>query len=125
MILLLHSIAYAFEPTGEYTYTDPDFTGTMKIKENNSYSRKMTMVLHTTHTETGHTCDVEVVGVRVADNKNEIKEKFTDNIITFFVTFTPYGATIEEEFEKFRWVCGLHASFSGKWIKNGVKQPDK
>lgn len=86
------------------------------------------MILDTTQKMSGHTCHVEAVGERFFEKGDEITEKFTvkgdDELLTFHVTFTPSGATIED-FEKSSWFCGLNGSFSGNWTKDGVKQPAK
>lgn len=132
LILFLFSTkVFAFDPSGEYTFADTNFTGGMIVKETTGFPKKMAMVLDTKQNMSGHTCDVEGYGERFLEIGDEITNKFTikaydEQIITFYITFTPYGAIIKNlDYETERKFCGLNGSFVGKWTKDGVKPSTK
>ena len=132
-LLLISSLSYAFEPAGKYTFAEPGFSGEMVVNESPQIPRIMKMALATDQKMSGHTCNVAARGERFMEMGDEITEKFTtvkteyeDEVAEFYVTFTPYGATIKDlEDGKHSMLCGMNGSFTGKWTKDGVKQPAK
>lgn len=128
LLLVITGTAFAFSPDGKYIFKESGCSGTMEVTEQDFGMDPHIMVeISTVCTDQAHTCDFKAKGERVISTDNSFSANFVslDNDEStpagFSVEFTPYGASIDvRERGPF---CGLNAYYSGKWVKEGVKQP--
>lgn len=123
--------AFALEIDGKYTYKEDGCSGDMTVSEVTGIDPYITVKGFTVCTSQSHTCDFDIRGERVFFDGKTLSTSFIskpdpiyDNeSLKVAIDFTKYGAKVNNE-EGHNQICGMNGSIGGKWIKNGVKQPD-
>jgi len=121
VIMLMAGQAWAFDPSGSYTFKEKGMTGSMEVKE---IGTAISIKLNTVNSQT-NMCDVEAKGGRVISSDKNIDASFTvsEEDTKFDVVFTPKGAKIKMTSEGNG--CGMNAYFDGKWLKDKGKKQRK
>jgi hypothetical protein len=126
-ILLLAGQAWAFDPSGNYSFNEKGMSGSMEVKETgNTISIKLDTV-----SSQANMCELEAKGERVISSNKSINTMFVmpksdpdSDERRFEVVFTPKRAVIKTVSHGAP-VCGLDAYYDGKWSKDKIKDKSK
>jgi len=119
VMVLMAGQAWAFDPSGNYSFKEKGMSGSMEVKE---VGTSITLKLDTVNSQT-NMCDLEAKGERVISSDKSIDASFVvkESEVKFEVVFTPKGATIKMVSEGGN-DCGMNAYFDGKWSKAVAKR---
>lgn len=122
-ILLLAGQAFAFDPSGNYSFKEKGMSGSMEVKDTGT----MLSIKLDTVSSQANMCELEAKGERVISSNKSINTMFAmpkddpdSEERRFEVVFTPKGAVIKT-ISHGTPVCGLNAYYDGKWSKDKVK----
>lgn len=131
--MMLAGVAWAFDPSGSYTFKEKGMSGSMTVKEERDLKggTVIKVKLDTINSQT-NMCDVEVIGERVISSDKAIDAMFViSKEVTYYehdskfeIRFTPKNATIKMLTDDPAG-CGMNAYFSGKWVKESFKKKGK
>lgn len=128
-IMLVAGGAWAFDPSGSYSFKEKGMSGSMEVKEETSIrgGSVIKVKLDTMNSQT-NMCEIEAKGERTVSSNKSIDTLFVipkddtySEEIKFEITFTPKGAFINTLTDGTNG-CGMNAYFSGKWVKDSAKR---
>jgi hypothetical protein len=125
-LILTTLSAFAFDPTGTYSYAEKGFSGSMTVSWEGTFPKILKIEGSTVSMPAGNMCDdlsaTENGAGRIASQAS-IETSFAseEGNTKFGVKFLPNSAIISVEDK--RDSCGIAGEFGGKWVKQ--KPPAK
>lgn len=128
VIMLVAGGAWAFDPSGSYSFKEKGMSGSMEVKETTNIRGEsvISVKLDTMNRQT-NMCEFEANVERVISSDKSIDTLFVAPKDDYHdedkieIVFTPRGATINTS-NRGAGFCGLNAYFDGKWVKDVPKR---